>query len=62
MISCCVNVGLSLWEGVVDRRIPHSKTKLTCHSRASARLEQGTHRRSEATMETQTRLGDPGAA
>ena len=26
-----VNVGLSLWEGMVDRRISHANAKLTCH-------------------------------
>lgn len=36
---------------MVDRRIRHATTKPTSHSRASARLEQRPHRRSEATAE-----------
>jgi len=38
-------------EGVADRRVSHGNTKLTCHSRASPRLEQGPDRRSEATAQ-----------
>ena len=36
---------------MVDRRVRHANTKLIGHSRASARLEQRPHRRSEATAE-----------
>ena len=37
---------------MADRRINHAYTKLTCHSRASARLEQRSHRRSKAAVKT----------
>jgi site-specific recombinase XerD len=37
---------------MADRRINHAHTKLTCHSRASARLEQRSHRRSKAAVKT----------
>lgn len=57
VVPCLVNVGLSLWEGMADRRISHGNTKLTCHSRASPRLEQGPYRRSEATSQAKARLG-----
>jgi hypothetical protein len=30
-IICCVNVRLSLWKGMVDRRIPYANTKLTSY-------------------------------
>ena len=39
VIYSAVNVWLSLWEGMADRRIQHANTKLTGHSRPSARLE-----------------------
>lgn len=53
-----VNVWLSLWEGIADRRICHGYTKLTCHSRASPRLKQGPHRQPETPLEAKARLGD----
>jgi integrase len=59
MMWAPVNVGLSLWEGMADRRISHGNTKLTSHSRASPCLEQGPHRRPETTAETKARLGNP---
>jgi hypothetical protein len=37
---------------MADRRINHAYTKLTCHSRASARLEQRSHRRPKAAVKT----------
>ena len=39
VIYSAVNVWLSLWEGMADRRIQHANTELTGHSRPSARLE-----------------------
>ena len=41
---------------MADRRISHGNTKLTGHSRASTSLEQRTHRRSEATIESKACL------
>ena len=43
VIWCNVNVGLSIWEGMADRRNCHANTKLTGHSRTSPRLEQGAY-------------------
>lgn len=54
-----VNVGLSFWEGMADRRISHGNTKFTCHSCVAPCLEQGAHRRTKETTETETCLGDP---
>jgi hypothetical protein len=54
-----VNVGLSLREGMADRRISYGNTKPTCHSRASPSQEQGADRRSEATTEAEACLGNP---
>ena len=62
MISCSVNVGLSLWEGVADRRISHANIKLAGHSRPSPCLEQGSHRGTEAAAQAKTCLGDQGSA
>jgi hypothetical protein len=62
VICRAVNVWLPLWEGMVDRRIHHTKTKLTGHSRASARLEQRAHRRSKTPAAAQARPGNPRTA
>jgi site-specific recombinase XerC len=56
VIYGAVNVWLSLWEGMVDRRIYHANTKFTGHSRTSSRLEQRSHRRPKAPAEAQTCL------
>ena len=47
VIHCLVNVWLSHWEGLADRRISHGNTKFTCHSRSAPGLEHGAHRRAE---------------
>ncbi len=39
MVQSFVNIGLTFWEGVVDRRISHGNTKLTRNSRATTCLE-----------------------
>lgn len=47
---------------MADRRTHHANTKLAGHSRASARLEQRTYRRSKAPAEAQACLGNSRAA
>ena len=47
-------------EGVVDRRIHHANTKLTCHPRIAPSSQQGPDRRPEKTAEAETSLGDQG--
>ena len=55
MIYCLVNVGLSLWEGMADRRISHGNTKLTGNSRTSPSLEQRSHLLGHTKMDSTVR-------